>query len=232
MGVGMGFTASDGVPTAVAAAAVVSEATHRAELLSVCCHELCELSIDATNGEDHQTMDAAMSGVIWSEHVVERRRTEVFTSKAWPRSAVDRQLLAGLWDDYVAEFPCLVVLAVQNSEVPDRVYGHWQMITREVVCTYGRAQGGDEEEERELEAFLDLQPANLVNAWLDLMIFCDRAFDRPKAGREMLCAIGQEGWHRVYNALRDAFNRAHEAAQRHGSGVAGEQSDPAAGQGE
>jgi hypothetical protein len=211
-GVGMGFVASDGVPTAVAAA--LPEATNRAELLSLCCHELCELSVDATSGRDHSTMNAAMSGVVWSEHVVERRRAEIFTSTRWPRSVVDKSFLSALWNDYVTEFPNLIAWAIRNDAVPDRIYGHWQIITREVVCAYGRAQGGNDEEEREIEAFLEPQPDDLERAWLDLMIVCDRTYDRPQADREELDAVGEEGWHRVYEALRSRWNEAYTAAQR------------------
>jgi len=210
-GVGTGFVASDGVPTAVVVA--LPESTNRADLLSLCCHELGELSIEATGGEDRETMDAAMSGLIWSEHVVERRRAEVFTPQRWPRSVMDRSFLSRLRKDYQADFPGLIQWAVRNDAVPDQMYGHWQIITREAVCAYGRAQGGNLDEEREIEAFLGLQPDDLTRAWLDLMIVCDRAFASPQLDRDELDAIGQEGWHRVYEALRSRWNQAYFAAQ-------------------
>ena len=50
--------------------------------------------------------------------------------------------------------------------------------------------------------FLGLQPDDLTRAWLDLMIVCDLAFASPRLDRDELDAIGQEGWHRVYEALR------------------------------
>jgi hypothetical protein len=207
-GVGMGFVASDGVPTAVAFAL-----RERADLLAVCCHELCELSIAATGGNDRETMDAAMSGVIWSEHVVERRRAEVFKSERWPRSVMDQSFLTRLWNDYQAAFPALIRWAIRNDAVPDEMYGHWQIITRELVCAYGRAQGGNLDEEREIEAFLGLQVDDLSQAWLDLMIMCDRAFASPHLIRDDLDTIGQDGWHRVYEALRHCWNHAYVAAQ-------------------
>lgn len=199
LGVGMGFAASDGVPTAVVPA--LPESTNRAELLALCCHELCELSIDATSGEDRTTMNVAMSGLIWSEHVVERRRSEVFTAQQWPRSVLDQSGVRGLWTDYQAELPNLIEWAVENDAVPNETYGHWQIITREVVCAYGHAQAGNQDEERELEAFINPQPAYLAHAWLDLMIVCDRAFsDGPQIERSELDAIGEEGWQAIRRA--------------------------------
>ena len=77
-GVGMGFVASDGVPTAVVVA--LPESTNRADLLSLCCHELGELSIEATGGEDRET---DRRGDERPDLVRARRRAataEVFTS--------------------------------------------------------------------------------------------------------------------------------------------------------
>ncbi len=159
-------------------------------------------------------MNAAMSGLIWSEHVVERRRSAIFTSQHWPHSVIDQSFLRRLWNDYQTEFPSLIQWAVRNDAVPNEMYGHWQIITREVVCAYGRAQGGNQDEEREIEAFLGLQPDDLSRAWLDLMVACDRAFDDgPHLERAELDAIGEEGWHTVYEALQRGWNKAYVAAQ-------------------
>ena len=88
-GIGMGFVATDGVPTAVAMA--LPEATNRSDLLSLCCHELCELSIGDTDARGHDTLRAVMSGIIWSEHVAERRRAEVFLRHRWPKGVFGRR---------------------------------------------------------------------------------------------------------------------------------------------
>jgi hypothetical protein len=209
--VGMGFRAADGVATAVATA--LPESTNRAELLSLCCHELCELSIDTTGGRDHETLASAMSGLIWSEHVVERRRTEVFVAKGWPSSVMDRSFLSNLWNDYTAAVPNLIRWAVRHNAVPDDLYGHWQIMTREVVCAYGRAQSGNSDEEREIERFLAMQNPAVSGAWLDLMLFCDRAFGSPELLALDLDMIGEEGWTRIWHALRGEWNTAYFAAQ-------------------
>ena len=153
-------------------------------------------------------MNAAMCSVVWSEHVVERRRAEVFALNDWPPSAMHEGLLIGAWKAYESEMPSLIGAAVRNGHVPDQMYGHWQIVTREVVCAYGRAQGGNKAEEHELETFLNSQAPGAAMSWLDLMDICDRAFHSPHLDSAALDAVGEEGWSRVYEALREHFNAA------------------------
>jgi hypothetical protein len=209
--IGMGFTASDGKPTAIVAA--MPEATNRNDLLGICCHELCELATDSTDGEDHQTVNAAMSGLIWSEHVVERRRTEVFVAKDWSGGVLDRNFAVETWDAYRDEFPELIRTAIADDAVPDRLYGHWQILTREVTCGYGRAAGGFAAEQTSLNAFLSGQPAPIRDAWLDLMLVCDEAYDSPAADQASLDELGESAWIGIYEALRVDWNDAYMAAQ-------------------
>jgi hypothetical protein len=209
----MGFIATDGVPTAVAVA--LPEATNRGDLLSLCCHELCELSIGDTDARGHDTLRAIMSGIIWSEHVVERRRAEIFLRHRWPKGAFGRTLLAQSWRDYRADYPTLLAWAVQNDALPDRLFGVWQIFIRDVVCAYGHAQAGDSVETRRIEAFLDLQPEEDATAWLDLMLICDRAFESPELDHDELDGIGEEGWMRISKALGDRWDADFLAAQQH-----------------
>jgi hypothetical protein len=211
IGVGMGFVATDGKPTAVVAA--LPEVTARADLLALCCHELCELSIDAPNSLDQNTVRAAMSTMIWSEHVVERRRAQVFKSQGWPRGWIDDSQLTQLWRDYESDLPELIRWAVEHNDVPGQLWGEWQILVREVVCAYGRAQGGDSTEEREIEAFLDLQSASVSNSWLELMTVCDDAFGSPELDHTTLDSRGEEGWLAVTNALGQEWNELYLEAE-------------------
>jgi hypothetical protein len=211
-GVGMGFVAPDAVPTAVVAA--LPEATNRGDLLAVCCHELCELSIGDTGARGHDTLRAVMSGIVWSEHVVERRRAEVFLRHRWPKGVFGCGFLKQSWNDYRTEYPALLAWAVQNDAVPDRLFGLWQFITREVVCAYGHAQAGDSAEERRIEAFLDLQREEEAKPWLDLMLVCDRAYESPELDHDELDVLGEEGWVTVYEALAAGWDNDFLAAQR------------------
>jgi hypothetical protein len=213
-GVGMGFVATDDVPTAVVVA--LPEDTNRGDLLGLCCHELGELAIGDTGTRGHHTARAVMSGLIWSEHVVERRRAEIFLRHRWPKGGFGRSFLAQSWKDYCAEYPAMLEWAVQNDAVPDRLYGLWQILVRDVVCAYGHAQAGDSVEERGIEAFLALQTEEEVQPWLDLMIVCDRAFEGPELDHDDLDNIGEEGWVRIYEALGAQWNTDLCAAQQHG----------------
>lgn len=207
IGVGMGFVATDGTPTAVVVA--FPEDSARADLLSICCHELCELSIDAPSSLDQNTVREAMSTIVWSEHVVERRRAGIFRSEGWPRGVLDNSQLSQLWRDYESDLPGLLRWAVSNDAVPDQLWGHWQVLVREVVCAYGRARGGDNMEEQEIEAFLGLQTDDLNRGWLDLMNICDDAFGSPELDHAALDAIGESGWLSVCEALGNRWNQAY-----------------------
>lgn len=208
----MGFIATDGTPTAVVVA--LPEATNRNDLLSICCHELCELAIGDTAARGHDTLRAAMSGIIWSEHVVERRRVEIFLRRRWPKGVFGKSFLTQSWKDYRAEYRTLLAWAVQNDAMPDRMWSLWQFLVRDVVCAYGHAQAGDSVEERVIERFLELQTGIGDTPWLDLMIACDRAFESPELSHDELDVIGEEGWLRIANALGNEWNSDFGAAQR------------------
>jgi len=133
-------------------------------------------------GDDEpKTMHAAMRRVVWSEHVVDRRRSSVFERRGWPRAAVDREFLVEECDDYLRNYEAWLHWAGQNDDVPVALFGSWQLLTRGVVVTYAHAQSGDVEEERQIELFIERQPKGVQNAWLDLMLSCVRRVPTPRA---------------------------------------------------
>lgn len=208
---GMGFIASDGQPTAVV---IDRGEEQRSETLALCCHELCELSIDSTDGEDRVYLDDAMSTVVWSEHVVERRRTEVSVANGWPMSVLDQSFLRDLWTNYQGDFPVLIAWAVRNNAVPDDVYGHWQLLTREMSCALGRGRAGNRAEQDEATGLIAASPPDLAAAWRGLSAFCDEAYQSPDLGHEKMDALGLEVWHGIYQAFSQEWNQAYESKFR------------------
>ncbi len=190
-GLGMGFVARDGLPTAVVGA--LPEPETRNELLSLACHELLELSMGDSRDEEFADWHASMRRVVWSEHVVECRRTSVFESHGWPRAGIDRAFLVEEFEDYAREYRGWVDWAAGQDQIPNELFGCWQLLGRGVAVAYAHAQAGDTDEERELERFLGLQERAINTAWLDLMIACDRAFEHPQFSQDDLDVIGEEG---------------------------------------
>jgi hypothetical protein len=148
-----------------------------------------------------------MRRVIWSEHVVERRRSSVFELRGWPRPGIDREFLVEEADGYVANYETWLRWTLQHDKIPVELLGSWQLLVRGVVVTYAHAQSGDCEEERQIEVFLDRQSKKIEAAWLDVMLACDKAFEHPERSPDELDAIGDEAWWGIHNALAERWNR-------------------------
>jgi hypothetical protein len=206
LGVGMGFRARDGVATVVVAA--LPEATLRNELLSLICHEICETTMVNEDGPFLDLHDS-MSRVLWSEHVVERRRSARFHRFGWTRGALDDGHLCELLADYETEFPTLRAQARCENAVPGRLYGHWQILAREFVCSLGRARGGDSNEEAEVQAFIAQQHPTRRKAWLAIERLVDDLYDHPSlSGSDLDDRARQSGWLPLFMLLRKEWNDA------------------------
>lgn len=155
---------------------------------------------------------ASMSRVLWSEHVVERRRSMRFHGFGWERSTFDDGHLCELLSDYEEELPDLLRAARRADAVPDRLYGHWQIIAREFVCTLGRARGGDDAEQAEVEAFVERQGADRTRAWRAIEHLLDRLFGCPEIPAASLDEQAlNEGWLPLWEVLRAEWNNAYAA---------------------
>jgi hypothetical protein len=206
-GVGMGFVARDGMPTVVVVA--LPEEPLRNELLSLVCHEICEASMASGDGP-FVDIHTSMSRVLWSEHVVERRRSARFHEFGWERGALDDGHLCELLADYEEELPDLLRTARLADAVPDRLYGHWQILTREFVCTLGRARGGDDAERVEAEAFIEHQGPARQRAWRAIEQLLERLHGHPeRTAAERDEQALREGWLPLFEVLRAEWNDAY-----------------------
>lgn len=203
LNVGMGFMARDGVSTAV----VLTAATiGRDQLLSVICHEICEASMNM----DHHNptdLDAAMSRVLWSEHVVERRCSTRFQQFGWHIETIGARLCEQL-RDYEIDFPQLREVARRAGTVPDRVYAYWQFLAREFACTLGRARGGSTDDIGEVDAFIRQQNAERKRAWREIECVLDHLSKCPNSAPSRLDTRASKGWRAIWNVLRDEWNAA------------------------
>lgn len=216
-GVGMGFVATDGVPTAVVRDFAGDNGS---DLFEICCHELAELSVAPPIRKSYTHADEAMQTLVWSEHVVERLRTLIFVQEGWAETP-NQETLNSLAGQYASDFQALIRWAAQNNAVPDQTYWYWQILTREAVCTLGRARGGYESENEEWDRFVSKRDDGSSTAWLKVASICDEAFLNGGSNTQDLDERGLEAWKGVWQALSSHWNDAYRREVRRSFGALG-----------
>jgi hypothetical protein len=206
-GAGMGFIANDGVRTVVVVA--LPEQAMRDELLHTICHEICETTTANDDAPFTEDLHEAMSRVLWSEHVAERRRALRFTELGWTGRILDDGHLVEMLADYTLEWPMLRQRARWENRAPHRIYGLWQLLTREFVCTLARARGGVVPERDQVARFIADQNAELAEAWRSIERLLDEIFEHPELSRRDCDQLARDqGWLPLFEVFRGEWNRA------------------------
>lgn len=210
----MGFRATNGEFLAVVDAVGLPDEV----LLAFACHEIVECVLSAskdTADEDaRDTMDDAMTRLMWSEYVVERKRRTIFEAEGWGDSALDHSFVNATANQYEQELPQLVRWAVRNDAVHQNVYGNWQLLAHGVTHAAARADAGYAPEHAELDSFLTRGwSPGTAYAWRNARDLLPRLYDRPDlTTAELDDEVVTGAWQPIYEALADDYNKLYAQA--------------------
>lgn len=144
--------------------------------------------------------------MIWSEHIVERRREAVFRRLGWAGPSYDPLLLSGLLvRHYKDDAPQLLLSPV----LPRRqLQMHWLNLLIEYVSALGRARAGATAEAHGIEAFLVHAPSQR-SLWRAVDAAADEAFVSPTATTTELDLMADRAWQPLHQALDAQFAKAY-----------------------
>jgi hypothetical protein len=187
-----------------------AQAEHTITLLSTICHEICHttmVGLDA--GGTARDVGAAGARLIWSEHIVERRRQAAFKRLGWsatPYPVLHLTALVVSW--YRHHAPSLLL----RAEPPQReVATQWLTILNEYVSVLGRARAGAIDEAEAFASFVGPMPADRRLLWEAVEAAADEAFASPTCTAAELDVITERAWRPLRTALFAEWDAAYAA---------------------
>jgi hypothetical protein len=202
--------APDGLTTVIAIvpdqATGVDPGVVNVELLSTICHEICHTTMAGLDEGSTASVHEAARRLIWSEHIVERRREALFRRLGWESPSYDPSLLSSLLvRHYKDDAPQLLLSPV----LPRRqLEMHWLNMLIEYVSALGRSRAGATAEAQGIEAFLVHAPSQR-NLWTAVDVAADEAFASPNATTAELDVITDRAWQPLHQALDAQFAKAY-----------------------
>jgi hypothetical protein len=206
--------ATDGLKTVIAIvpdhALAIDSGRQKIELLSNICHEICHTTMVglAEEGTAPTVHDAAHR-LIWSEHIVERRREALFRDLGWDGTPYDILLLTSLLvRHYKLDAPRLLI---SPDEPRRQLEMHWLNVLNEYVTALGRARAGATLEAQGIAKFLAPMPDARRALWAAVDAAADETFDSPTATPAALDLIADRAWQPLHEALNTEFGIAYAA---------------------
>jgi hypothetical protein len=206
--------APDGLKTVLAIvpdhALAIDSGRQKIELLSNVCHKICHTTmVGLDEGDTAPTVHHAARRLIWSEHIVERRREAVFRNLGWEGTPYDRLLLTSLLvRHYKMDAPRLLK---SPNEPRRQLEMHWLNVLNEYVTALGRARSGATAEARGIAKLLSLMPDARRALWAAVDAAADETFESPTATRAELDLIADRAWQPLHQALNAEFAIAYAA---------------------
>lgn len=206
--------ATDGLKTVIAVvpdhARAIETAAQNMELLSNICHEICHTTmVGLDDGGTATAVHDAARRLIWSEHIVERRREALFRVLGWESTPYEVVLLASLLVRHYKEDAPRLLLS--PDEPRRQLEIHWLNVLNEYVGALGRARAGAAAEAEGIARFLTPMPEARRALWAAIDAAADEAFASPTASGVELDAIADRAWQPLHQALNDEWAGAYAA---------------------